>query len=130
MEPIAVSFPHARTAVHVRSYRKLRTGKESWEDRYYISTRPADRHTAAEWSGLIRGHWAGVENRNHWRKDACLFEDKTRSRNPNIVGALILLRNVVLRYYADHGALYASLPAFVEANAAHTKLPFKLVTGG
>jgi hypothetical protein len=72
----------------------------------------------------------GVENRNHWRKDACLFEDKTRSRNPNIVGALILLRNVVLRYYADHVEMYTSLPAFVEANVAQMNIPFKLVTGG
>ena len=38
----------------------------------------------------------GVEIRNHWRKDACLFEDKTRSRKPHIVGNLILLRNLVL----------------------------------
>ena len=62
------------------------------ELRYYLSSYQIKEKTPKRWMGLIRGHWGGVENRNHWRKDACLFEDKTRSRNPNIVGALVLPR--------------------------------------
>ncbi len=37
---------------------------------------------ASEPHGLgkgIRDHW-GIESRNHWRRDACAFEDKTRSK--------------------------------------------------
>jgi hypothetical protein len=30
---------------------------------------------------LTRGHWGGSESRNHWVRDACLREDKTRSKN-------------------------------------------------
>ena len=75
----------------------------------------------------MRDHWAGVESRTHWRKDACLFEDKTRSRHAGIVGALILLRNVVLHYYAQHRDTYGSLPAFVEAVAARASFALTLV---
>ena len=75
----------------------------------------------------IRGHWAGVEIRNHWRKDACLYEDQTRSRNPNIVGSLILLRNIVLHFFAEHQDTYPCLPAFVEAVTADSTLAFDLV---
>jgi hypothetical protein len=38
----------------------------------------------------VHGHWAGVENRNHWRRDACLGEDRTRSRNANVLINLAL----------------------------------------
>jgi len=67
-----------------------------------------------------------VEIRNHWRKDACLFEDKTRSRNPNLVGALILLRNVVLHFYEQHAQTYPNLPAFVESVAAKSSFALSL----
>jgi len=54
---------------------------------------------------------------------------KRRSRNPNIVCSLILLRNVVLHYYAQADGVHASLPAFIETNAADSKRPFSLVFG-
>jgi hypothetical protein len=68
-----------------------------------------------------------VEIRNHWRKDACLLEDKTKSRKPNIVGNLILLRNLVLHYFVVHRTHYTSLPMFVEAVAANPALALRLV---
>lgn len=54
------------------------------------------------WINLIRGHWAGVENRNHWRRDAIGDEDGTRSRKPNIVGNLALLRSAAMRSINHH----------------------------
>lgn len=61
----------------------------------------------------VRGHWGGVEIRTHWRKDHVLREDATRSRNPNIAGALALLRNatltIALRRFPDE-----PLPAVIE----------------
>ena len=51
---------------------------------------------------LIRSHWAGVENRNHWRRDAIWDEDGTRSRKPNIVGNLALLRSAAIRSIHHH----------------------------
>jgi len=41
------------------------------------------------------------EIRNHWRKDACLLEDKTRSRNPQLVGAMAMLRNILLFFFNE-----------------------------
>ncbi len=41
---------------------------------------------------LIRGHWAGVEIRNHWRRDALMGEDQSRSRNPNLLANLAIIR--------------------------------------
>ena len=58
----------------------------------------------AQWHRLIRGHWGGVENRNHWSKDAIWREDATRSRNPNLVGNLALLALV-----AEERGTYGSL---------------------
>ena len=124
-----VSFPHARTLLHIRSWRKVGGKEGSWEERYYLSSLESERKTPEQWAHSVREHWGGVENRNHWRKDACLLEDKTRSRNPNIVCSLIMLRNVVFEYYAQTDGAYPSLPAFIEANTANSKRTFALVCG-
>ena len=121
-----VNFPHARTVLQVR--RRGNTKKSAdWEDAYYLSSQAADRKTPAQWLQTVRNHWAGVEIRNHWRKDACLFEDKTRSRNPNLVGCLILLRNIVLHFYVEHQSTYGSLPAFIESVAARSSLALSMI---
>jgi len=49
---------------------------------------------------LTRSHWAGVENRNHYRRDATLGEDGTRMRNPNALAKLALVRSANLRLMA------------------------------
>jgi len=50
---------------------------------------------------LIRGHWGGVEIRNHWRRDALMGEDGSRSRQPNLLANLALIRSVSLVLLAD-----------------------------
>ncbi len=121
-------FPHARTIAIVESWRGNTSELGTSEYRYYLSSMHKEDRTPGQWMGLIRGHWAGVENRNHWRKDACWLEDGTRSRNPNIVGALILLRNALLMIYDVHRETYGSLPAFTEAVAANSYLAQKLIS--
>ena len=51
---------------------------------------------------LIRGHWGGVEIRNHWRRDAVMGEDRSRSRHPKLLANLALLRSALLALLADH----------------------------
>lgn len=86
----------------VRSRRTIkRTGETSAESRYYISSAAPDEHRAEDWQGLIRGHWAGVEVRNHWRRDAVMGEDGTRSRNANLLGNVALIRNALLALLAE-----------------------------
>jgi hypothetical protein len=111
----------------VRRQTSTKTKAAAWENAYYLSSQSVDSKTPEQWLQTIRDHWAGVEIRNHWRKDACLFEDKTRSRNPSIVGNLILLRNLVLFFYAEQGDLYGCLPAFVETVASRPTLALRLI---
>ena len=97
VEPLTLDFPYARAIVVVRSERTIKkTGQTSQESRYYLSSQLPEEQTAGQWLHLIRGHWAGVENRNHWRRDALMGEDRSRSRNPNLLANLALIRNVLL----------------------------------
>jgi len=77
-----------------------RAGEDKPLARYYLSGRPPNAHTPAQWLGLIRSHWAGFENRNHWRRDALFGEDHSRTRNVNTLAKLALLRSAVLRLFA------------------------------
>ena len=120
-------FTYARSIIAIWST-VLRNGKETTSLRYYISSHAAEDRTPAQWHRLIRGHWAGVENRNHWSKDAIWREDATRSRNPNLVGNLALLRNALLAIVAEERETYGSLPAFTEAMQVDRSLPFSLIT--
>lgn len=101
--PMASDFPFARSLVILQSGRtEKRTGRSSRETRYYLSSQDQDERRHPAWVDLIRGHWAGVENRNHWRRDALWGEDRTRSRKPNLVGNLALLRSALVRLLNDH----------------------------
>ncbi len=66
-----------------------------------LTLAPAE-HAPTQWLELIRSHWGGVEIRNHWRRDAIMGEDRSRTRNPNALASLALLRNVLLALLADH----------------------------
>lgn len=121
------SFPHARSVIAVW-LKSERNGEETVTLRYYISSHAPGDHAAAQWHQLIRGHWGGVENRNHWSRDAIWREDATRSRNPNLVGNLALLRNALLAIAFTELKTYGSLPAFTEAMQADRKLPVGLIT--
>ena len=79
-----------------------KTGKTTTETRFYLSSlEPAER-TSEQWQELIRGHWAGVEIRNHCRRDSLLGEDRSRTRNPRALANLALLRNALLALTPIH----------------------------
>lgn len=95
---MSTGFPYSRTIVKIESRRtEKKTGKSSLENRYYLSSQMWAERTPEGWINLSREHWAGVENRNHWRRDASLGEDGTRLRNPNALINLALIRSVNLR---------------------------------
>lgn len=99
---MSADFPFARTLVVVRSQRTVKkTGDTSTESRYYLSSAPPDDYGPEQWLGLIRGHWGGVEIRNHWRRDALMGEDGSRSRNPNLLANLALIRSALLALLAE-----------------------------
>jgi len=101
VDALSVDFPYVRTVIRVG---RESTAFKDAADRlpgYYISSLPASSLSPEQWLERIRGHWGGIEIRNHWRKDACLQEDKTRSRNPNTVATLAMLRNCLLFFLAE-----------------------------
>jgi predicted transposase YbfD/YdcC len=94
---MTADFPFARTLIVLRSERTVkRTGLTATESRYYLSSACSGQYTPAQWLELIRGHWGGVEIRNHWRRDAILGEDRSRSRQPNLLANLALIRSALL----------------------------------
>lgn len=100
---MAIDFPFARTLVAIQSRRtNKRTGQSTLETRYYLSSQEPNEHSYQGWIDLIRGHWGGVENRNHWRRDVLWNEDRTPSRKPNIVANLAILRSAALRLINHH----------------------------
>lgn len=100
---MAIDFPFARTLVGIQSRRTEKcTGKTTFETRYYLSSQESGELTCEGWIDRIRGHWGGVENRNHWRRDAIWGEDNTRSQKPNIVGNLALLRSAAVTLLNHH----------------------------
>jgi predicted transposase YbfD/YdcC len=118
-EPLRADFPFARSRIVVRSEQTVKkTGRTTTEARYYLSSVPAPDPTPPRWLALIRGHWGGVEIRNHWRRDAVLGEDGSRSRNAHLLANLALLRNVLLRVLTPELA-DQSLPALLERFHSH-----------
>lgn len=79
-----------------------KTGQSTTEPHYYLSSAPPDHYRPPQWLRLIRGHWAGVEIRNHWRRDVIFGEDRSRSRNPNLLANVALIRNALLAVLAEH----------------------------
>jgi hypothetical protein len=83
---------------------KKKTGKETQETRYYLSSQEPHERTLEQWIELSRSHWAGVESRNHWRRDASLGEDRTRLHHPTALINLALLRSTTLRLLSAYGS--------------------------
>jgi predicted transposase YbfD/YdcC len=102
IEPLRADFPFARTLVVVRSQRTLKKSEATTtESRYYLSSAPPGQYRPEQWLELIRGHWAGVEIRNHWRRDVLMGEDGSRSRNANLLANVALVRSALLAVLAE-----------------------------
>jgi predicted transposase YbfD/YdcC len=107
-------FPFARSLIVLRNTRYVKkTNQSTTEAHYYLSSAPPEQYSPAQWLGLIRGHWAGVEIRNHWRRDVIFGEDGSCSRNPNLLANLALIRSALLALLAEHFPDAAS-PAILE----------------
>lgn len=72
-------MPGVRSLIVAQRTRTADPG-ETPEISYYLSSISPERGCAKKFARLLRGHWAGSENRNHWVRDHCLREDRTRLR--------------------------------------------------
>ena len=112
----------------MRSQRTVKkTGLTTTESRFYLSSVPPDQYSPLHWLHLIRGHWGGVEIRNHWRRDALQGEDRSRSRNPNLLANLALLRSALLALLPDHFPNH-SLPQIHEYLHSRPSMCLSLLT--
>jgi predicted transposase YbfD/YdcC len=101
--PSQADYPGLRSVVLIdKTTVRKRDGRSSQEQRSYASSLGPEQKSPAQLLGLIRGHWGGVEIRNHWRRDACWREDQTRTRNARALANLALLRSALLRVCATH----------------------------
>lgn len=122
-----VNFPHVQTIIRVDRESTAFKSKKDCLPGYYLSSRALDQASPEQWLTDIREHWGGIEIRNHWRKDACLSEDKTRSRNPNIVAALAMLRNCLL-FFLNEDPHTSNINAFTEATAADSDKALEMIS--
>lgn len=118
---MTLGLPHARTVVRtdrLRQSKKPGAAPARWETTFHVSSLRPQERTPAQWERLVRGQW-GVENPNHWRRDACLLEDlKTyRGKQRNICAAFLLGRTVLLAFNAGGGS--GNLNALLEDLRAH-----------
>ena len=96
-EPQQTGMPAVRQAIAIHATRTVKkTGQTSRFQRLFITSLTDREASPQRLSQLIRDHWS-IENRNHWRRDACWGEDtRCRLRNPNAACALALLRSALL----------------------------------
>jgi hypothetical protein len=93
-----------RSLVVARRTRTL-DPQEIPEISFYLSNLPPRKGCAQSFARLLRGHWAGSENRNHWVRDHCLREDRTRlgsySANCVLAGLRVCLLVIKSLLYAQ-----------------------------
>jgi len=70
----------------------IKEGKETKEDRYYISSLKGDAHQI---NRAIRKHWA-IENSLHWVLDVTFNEDDCRVKNGHGAENLSIIRRIAL----------------------------------
>lgn len=101
--PIQALFPQVQRAIKVvRRRRCRRTGKQSVETVYAVTSldyRHADPKLLAVW---IQGHW-GIENRVHHARDVTQSEDRSRIRAGSGPHVLATLRNTALNLHRLEG---------------------------
>jgi predicted transposase YbfD/YdcC len=72
-----------------------KSGKESLEVVYGVSSLSRDRASAQELLQLVRRHWH-IENKSHWVRDVTFGEDHSQVRVGNIAQAMAALRNTAI----------------------------------
>ena len=95
-DPRFSRFPDIHQIIAILRERKdHRTGTDSVELVYGITSREAERASAAQLAGYSRGHW-GIENDLHRRRDVTYGEDANRTSTGNSWHCLAALRNLAI----------------------------------
>jgi predicted transposase YbfD/YdcC len=72
-----------------------KSGKESLEVLYGVTSLSREKASAADLLRLVRGHWE-IENRSHWVRDVVYGEDQSQVRVGNVGQVMSALRNTAI----------------------------------
>jgi len=120
------NLPGSRSLVLIERTRTTEP-EETPQKAFYITSHPPQPGCAKAFASFARGHWAGSEIRNHWVRDACMREDKTRSKNHNLNCTLAGLRVCLI---VIKSLLYPeqSWPSIQERCQRHPSIAFFALT--
>ncbi|MCH1927125.1 ISAs1 family transposase, partial [Shewanella sp. C31] len=88
------------------SYRRTKSGSESLEYRYYISSAKLSK---ARFANAVRSHWA-VENSLHWVLDVSMKEDQCQIYRGNAAEVLSGVRKIGLNMLRAETSKKVSIP--------------------
>lgn len=79
----------------VRRAEEIKTGKQTRQEIYGITSLAVERFRAAELLNLTRRHWH-IENGLHYRRDVTFKEDRVRKKSPNAGQVMAALNNLAI----------------------------------
>jgi predicted transposase YbfD/YdcC len=93
-----LGFPGARQILELtRRVVRKRTGQVREETVYAVTSLGAEQADAAALLRLWREHW-GIENSEHWVRDAVFGEDRSTTRTGRAPGVLATFRNLAISF--------------------------------
>lgn len=101
-----------------------RRGTKTIEVVYGLTSLSPQMASPAQLMALLRAHWQ-VENRNHWRRDATLGEDRTQTASKPAALTVAALNNTILALLDRHG--FANLRSAMRIFAAYPERALALI---
>jgi predicted transposase YbfD/YdcC len=74
---------------------KAKSGQETIEQEYGITSLSRERASAEVLLRIVRGHWC-IENKSHWVRDVIFDEDRSQVRKGSIPQVMAALRNAAI----------------------------------
>ena len=106
-----IDYPHAKQVFRVRRWAKnVKTGKESVEHAYGITSADAEKASPQQLLEWNRGHWA-VESKNHYRRDVTFGEDRSTVRVGSGPANSAVCNNIALAVILGQKKEFDSVPA-------------------
>lgn len=125
VEAESIGLPFARAVISVRrSVQSTQAGAPATVregERFFVTSLDPARTGAARLAAIIRGHW-GIENKNHWKRDAQWGEDRPRQRVARTAQTLAVLRGALLALIRE------PCPQLFARHARHPQAALRLIS--
>lgn len=120
-----LTFPHVRQVFRIERFvTQLKTGKQTEETCYGITSLDTVRADPPAVLGYNRGHWE-IETRLHWVRDVNYDEDRSQVRKGNGPQVMAPLRNLSIALLRLAGAI--NIAAAIRHMAAHPDKAVRLL---